>query len=84
MLTNKQQHLYDNQESEPIFMYFNESTKKYNFGYVRLGTVCVYATTALRPLLSKDLIQPTGDTVKIVLSSYGKIVNAQIIKIKDK
>lgn len=82
MLTNAQQKLYDNQDTDPIFMYFNANTKKYNFGYVRLGTVDVYVTTSLRPLLSKGLIRPTGESVEIKLTSSGSVVNASIIEIK--
>tara|TARA_Y100000588_G_scaffold170332_1_gene184142 strand:- start:10106 stop:10429 length:324 start_codon:yes stop_codon:yes gene_type:complete len=52
-LTNKQMNLYNTQDIEPIFCYYDEVKGVYNFGLVRLGITCVHMTTTLRKLLGK-------------------------------
>ena len=81
-LSNKQKALYENQEDDPIFMYYNPVTGLKNFGYVRLGRSCVTMTTSLRKLYVKGGIIVTEEECTLYMPTV-PVKRGNVIKIKE-
>lgn len=79
-LTNKQRYLYERQEDEPIFMYWNPVTQQQNYGLARLGRSCVHITTSLRKLFLKGGILVTKETCDLDMHTI-PVKRGNIIKI---
>jgi hypothetical protein len=70
MYTSKQKLLYEKQEEDPLFYYYNPVTNKYNFGFIWRGRADVYTTLSLRPLLEKGMLIKTEEYFTIDVESY--------------
>lgn len=64
-VSNKHMHLYNTQDIEPLFAYYDDVRGLYNFGLVRLGVTDVHITTALRKSHKKGLVIITNQEVEL-------------------